>query len=1177
MNAIAGWLSGLGLEKYAGAFAEAEIDFATLPHLTEDDLKQLGLPIGPRRKILAGIAALDDAKGAEVAEPVAAPPSPRGEAERRQLTVLFADLVGSTAMAQAMDPEELRGVIRGFQDATAGAITRYEGHVAKFMGDGVLAYFGWPRAHEDDAERAVRAGLALLDAVLASPRSLAVRVGIATGVVVVGDVVGEGGAREEAAVGETLNLAARLQQLAEPGSIVIAPATEALLGQVFELESLGPRSLKGITGSIEAWRVVRALSVESRFEAARGLRPGRLVGRAQEVALALARWDQGKAGEGQVVLLRAEPGIGKSRLVAELRERLEPQTSASVRYQGSPHHANSAFYPIIQQLTRAARIEAGDAPDAKIDKLVELVARSRVEAAQAIPLLAGMLSIPAAAIAPTQMTPQQQKAETLSLLVELLAGLTKAGPVLMVVEDLHWIDPTTRELLDQTVARIETIPVLLLVTFRPEIASPWEGRGHVTLITLNRLSRRQVEAQIAEVAGGRELPADVVEQIVAKSDGVPLFIEELTKAVLESGLLREIGGRYELTGVLPHLAVPTSLQASLLARLDRLPAAREIAQIGAALGREFDFDLLAAVTPQGESQIADALRDLHRAELVFPRGAPPRTRWSFKHALIQDAAYETMLKASRSALHARIAQTIATRFPLLAEAEPETVARHYENGGDSAHAAVFWHDAGARALARHAGVEAVEHLARAIDLYPAATPDDIRLEVEVQMGEALTACGRLSDAVPALEKAVRKSRGAGNLVAFARSAIALCQSEVNSSRVQEATVVLLEEVLEKAASFDDGFRLRLLNMHSLVLTMIGQFERARAGVDAAIALARRLGDPIGLAQALEIRFLVPIGLIPEQIAEYRQSGQDLVAASSAAGHPLSEARVLTQQIFWSAQFGDIASLRRLRAALEALARRIGIVYQRAVTNQVLALEAILVGDLATAERCAGAALEVGQRENVASAPGIYGIQMFTIRREQNRLAEVAGLFKRFVDEAPEGAAWEPGFALLASDLGYEAPARRILSRFAGRSFALPFDAMRSATLSYFAEVAIRLKDRAAAGQIYQLLLHYQHMTITVGMSVVCYGAAGRFLGRLADLLDDQQTAATHFERALEMDARMEAWLWLAHTQAEYAAALRRWGRASDLARASELASAAMATAQRLGLTLLQRKLAAALQ
>ncbi len=1175
MTDVAQFLSRLGLDRYAEMFTAAEIDLETLPQLTGDDLKDLGLPIGPRRKILTAIASLS-------VEPAPRPTGPEEPtptaAERRQLTVVFVDLVGSTALAQGMDPEELRGVIRGFQDAAAGAITRYEGHVAKYMGDGVLAYFGWPRAHEDDAERAVRAGLGLLDALRISDRALAVRIGIATGVVVVGDVIGEGGAREEAAVGDTLNLAARLQQLAAPGTIAIAPSTRDLLGQAFDLESLGPQEFKGMAASIEAWRVAGERTVETRFEAARGQRLMPLVGRDQEIALALARWEQAKSSEGQVLLLRAEPGIGKSRLVAELRLRLETLTLVSLRYQASPHHTNSAFYPIIQELVRRARCDPSDSKAAKIAKLATMVERSRTDSKRAVPLLASLLSIPLTGeFAPAQMAPQELKTETLSLLVEMIAGLADSGPILMIVEDLHWIDPTTREFLDQVVARIETLPVLMLVTFRPEIASPWEGRGHVTLVTLARLGRRQVEAHIAGIAGDRQLPPEIVDQIAAKSDGVPLFVEELTKAVLDSTPRSGDAREHARGEAVPALAVPSSLHASLLARLDRIPSAREIAQIAAALGREFDFDLLAAVAPQGDSFVAAALHELHRAELVFPRGAPPRTRWSFKHALIQDAAYETLLKASRSALHARIAQTIVTRFPLLAEAEPETIARHYENGGDPARAAAFWHEAGARALARHAGVEAVEHLARAIDLYLAATPDEIRLEVEVQLGEALAAAGRLSEAVPALEKAVRKSRAAGNPIAFARSAIALCQSEVNSSRAQEATVALLEEALATAASFDDRLRLRLMNMRSLGLTMIGQFERARAGVDAAIALARRLGDPIGLAQALEIRFLVPIGLTPEQIAEYRQSGQDLVAATTAAGHPLSEARVLTQQIFWSAQFGDIASLRRLRAALDAMARRIRIEYQWAVTNQVLALEAILAGDLATAERCAGAALEVGQRENVASAPGIYGIQMFTIRREQGRLAEVAGLFKKFVDEAPEGAAWEPGFALLASDLGYEAPARRILSRFAGRRFALPFDAMRSATLSYFAEVAIRLKDREAAGQIYRLLLPYQHMTITVGMSVVCYGAAGRFLGRLADLLDDQQVAAAHFERALEMDARMEAWLWLAHTQAEHAAALRRWGRASDLVRAGELASAAMATAQRLGLTLLQRKLAAALQ
>lgn len=532
----------------------------------------------------------------------------------------------------------------------------------------------------------MRAGLAMNESLRGLDKgSLQLRIGIATGLVVVGEILGEGASREETAVGETLNLAARLQSEAIPGSILVAPSTRSLLAAVFDLEALDPRSLKGIAEKVTPYRVVGERSSDSRFESARGQRLNALVGRDQELALALARFELARAGEGQVVLLRAEPGIGKSRLVAELRARLEPQVAASLRYQCSPHYVNSALYPVIRRLGRAAGIADDDDADARAAKLAALAERSGIAAASAVPLLAALLSVaPTAAYPAPDMTPQGQKAATFALLVDLLAGLARDAPVLMVLEDLHWVDPTTRELFDLLVARIAELPVLLLVTFRPEIATPWDGRGHVTLLPLGRLGRRQVEALVVAVARGKALPADVVEQIAAKADGVPLFVEELTKAVLEGGLLREVADRYELTGPLPALAVPSSLQASLVARLDRLSAARDVAQTGAALGREFDFELLAAVSTQPERQLGDALAELERAELLFARGAPPHTSWIFKHALIQDAAYGTLLRSARVTLHARITD-----------------------------AAELWEQAGDRAADRSAITESLAHYDRA--------------------------------------------------------------------------------------------------------------------------------------------------------------------------------------------------------------------------------------------------------------------------------------------------------------------------------------------------------------------------------------------------------------------------------------------------------------------------------
>jgi class 3 adenylate cyclase len=847
MRQIAEWLEAIGLAKYQSVFADNEIDWSLLPKLTDLDLKELGLPLGPRKKLLEAIANLD-------VTPAAASVGKPREAERRQLTVVFCDLVGSTALSQGMDPEDLRAVIRSFQDAAAGAIVRFEGHVAKFMGDGVLAYFGYPRAHEDDAERAVRAGLALVEAVrgLKHGESIAldVRVGIATGLAVVGDVVGEGGAREEAAVGEMLNLAARLQQIAAPGAVVISPATKALLGQMFELESQGRQSLKGIAKPVKVWRVIGERIVETRFEAVRSQRLNRLVGRDQELGLAQARWEAAKAGEGQVVLLRAEAGLGKSRLVAELRQRLEAETVANLRYQCSPHHVNSALYPFIQQLTRAARLESDDPVGAKLEKLAALVGQSNMEPAVAVPLLAAMLSIPTDDAYPAlQLTPAQQKAATLTLLLDLLAGLAGRGPVLVVVEDLHWADPTMRELFDLVVGRVERLPVLVLITFRPEIATPWEGHGNVTLVTLSRLARRQIEELATEVAQGKTLPQEVLQQIAERTDGVPLFVEELTKSLLESGFLTASNSHWELAGPLPQMAVPSSLQASLASRLDRLAPVREVAQIGAALGREFDFDLLAAIAPFGENQLTEALTQLHEAELIFPRGTPPRTRWTFKHALIHDAAYDTLLKTSRVTLHAKIVEALKAKFSGLVEAEPETMARHFREAGSFAEAIEFLERASQRAMARSAHIDAVAHLKAALDLVAglggATEPLRIEMRLQAALASALISMrGYSSDETgKAFERAAELSDLIGDTSQFIPIFYGRCAVNLTRANHRGAMAIARDFVQRAEASGDPlaiSMSHRFMGFECL---LVGELDRAQAMLDSSITIFQAMHDP----------------------------------------------------------------------------------------------------------------------------------------------------------------------------------------------------------------------------------------------------------------------------------------------------------------------------------------------
>jgi class 3 adenylate cyclase len=596
MTKIGSWLRDLGLPQYAQRFAENGVDPSVLRDLTDEDLKELGVLLGHRRRILRAIA---EAQGGTPTTNDAAP-TPQDTAERRQLTVMFCDLVDSTALSTRLDPEDMRQVIRAYQEACVQVIPAYGGFLAKYMGDGILAYFGYPRAHEDDAERAVRAGLDMVAAVgrleTRAGVALKARVGIATGIVVVGDLVGEGVAQEQSVIGETPNLAARLQAMAEPGTVVVSGSTRRLLGDIFGLRDQGEHELKGLSQPVAAWTVECALVSESRFEAVRPARLTGFVGREEEINLLIERQHEAWQGKGQVVLVSGEPGIGKSRIAATFSERIADSAHTRLRYQCSPYHGNTALYPFIGQLERAASLKPNDTPELKLEKLEAVVALATSQMEMPVPLIAALLSIPTAGrYPPLALSPAQQHRQTLAALLDQLEGLARRNPVLLLFEDAHWADATSLELLDLAIERVRQLPVLALITFRQEFEPPWTGLHNVTTLTLGRLDQGHVRAMIEQVTAGRKLPAEVTEQIIGKTDGVPLFVEELTKTVLESGLLVEETGGYRLERPLPPLAIPATLQDSLMARLDRLAPVKETAQIGATIGREFSYALLSIV------------------------------------------------------------------------------------------------------------------------------------------------------------------------------------------------------------------------------------------------------------------------------------------------------------------------------------------------------------------------------------------------------------------------------------------------------------------------------------------------------------------------------------------------------------------------------------------------------
>ena len=745
MRSIAEWLASLGLGEYAERFVENAVDLSVIRDLTDQDLKELGVLLGHRRKILRATAGLRGAPPA--GPPASSQTTPRDNAERRQLTVMFCDLVGSTALSAQLDPEDMRKVIGAYYTCIAEVIDRHQGYIARHMGDGVLAYFGYPHAHEDDAEQAVRAGLMLIEAVShlhgEIDVALQLRIGIATGTVVVGDMIGDGTAQEQSVVGEAPNLAARLQTLAVPGTVVICANTRRLTGGHFHYSDLGPTALKGWAEPIPAWQVLGTSGVESRFAALHKASLTPLLGRDEEIELLSRRWRRAAMGEGRVVVLTGEPGIGKSHIALALEERIRGGPHITLRLFCSSHHTNSALFPFIGQLERAARFERGDSPADKLAKLEALLAPTGADTDR-VALLANLLSLPAddRHVLP-DLNPQKRKERTLAALLAQIESLAAQQPVLMIFEDAHWIDPTSLELLALAVERAPRLHLLLLITARPEFTPPWPGHAHVSTVPLTRLGKRDGAALIERVTGGKPLPEEVTSEILARTDGVPLFIEELTKTVLESGLLRERSSDYVLDRPLPPLAIPTTLNASLMARLDRLAPVRDVAQIGAVVGREFSYELLSAVAGLPREKLEEALSELVRSELVFCRGEVPEAVYAFKHVLVRDAAYSGLLKSRRAELHATIASAFERQFADVVEAQPETLAHHLTEAGLSGRAVGYWLQAGQKAAMRSANLEAVAHLQRGLEcmgLFPdSAAKDRLELDLQVAMGPCLIA------------------------------------------------------------------------------------------------------------------------------------------------------------------------------------------------------------------------------------------------------------------------------------------------------------------------------------------------------------------------------------------------------------------------------------------------------
>ena len=843
MQSISEWLHPLDLDQYIQVFADNDVDLELLPSLSEQDLEKLGVTsLGHRKKLLKAIAELANTKtttGAD-ATTAARAPTTTSEGERRQLTVLFCDMVGFTELANRLDPEVLQRIIRSYEDACAVCIARYDGYVFQRLGDGIVAFFGYPLAHEGEAERAIHAGLAIIESLskldVPAAGHLAVRIGVATGLVVVSSA-------EKGAVGETMNLASRLQGIAQPGSIVVSERVHRLASGSFDYEELGEQSLKGIAQPTLAYRIVGVSEAASRFDAATGEGLTPLVGREQELGLLLEHWALAQDGEGQVVLLSGEPGIGKSRILSALRERLARQGAQALRLQCSPYYVNSAFYPFIDHLERALKFGRNEPAGSKLDNLEALIVTHYGRPQSDVRFIASILSIPwEDRYGLIAMTPQKHKDETLRTLVDLTAAAARKQPSVMLFEDAHWADPTSLEVLDLLIDRVRTFPLLIVLTHRPEFHSRWSEHGHVTALNLSKLTRAQSSAMISRLTGAKALPGDLTQQILTKTDGVPLFVEEITKSILESGELKEAGDRYEYSGTTHSITIPATLRDSLMARLDRYMPVKELTQIGAAIGREFSYELLAAVAPRSRAELEDGLERLTASGLAFRRGTPPEAIYTFKHALVQDAAYESLLKSRRQELHSKIARVLEEQFPATIDTEPELLAHHYTAAGLTDAAIPLWLKAGQRALGAMALSSAIAHLEsglRLIEGLPASPQrDDWELQIRTTTSVAWEAlrgwpAPQITEVLlPALNLAKRSSQP----TLLARTLWGLWVNPLTQGRIAESLRWANELLSAAEASTDEGLTL-IAHMTAMVTHFwLGNLTTAKMHGDTILTL-----------------------------------------------------------------------------------------------------------------------------------------------------------------------------------------------------------------------------------------------------------------------------------------------------------------------------------------------------
>ncbi len=1169
-----GWLDALGLGQYAEIFVENDIDLEILPHLTNEDLREIGVTLGHRKRLLAGIGALAEAPQSTPAEPstpakaeAVSVKAPKTQAERRNITAVFIDLVGFTEKTNRIDPEEMRELLQRYQDTVAGEVSRYGGYVAKFLGDGMLVFFGWPTAYEDHAHRGVKAALDVIARVrqIQEPggRLLSSRIGVASGPVVVGDLVTENAREEGAATGRILNLAARLQAEAEENSVVISEENRALVENAFEVKALGSAELKGFEGAIGLVEVVRERRSQSRFQSIHGDAENSIVGRTNERGMLRQVWDKARAGHGETIVLVGEAGIGKSRLTEDfLRHDIDAEETDVVRLNASPYFSNSPLHPVVERISQ----DAGLLPDEDDDQCAERVRQALLPRGLAegktLPVFAALVA-PDARVAETvtKLPPQEQKDLTVQTLVEALKSRAARKPVLLVVEDTHWIDPSTLRIIERVISTCSDIPLMALITQRPDWSHDWSAFSRdVSTLQLRRLDRLGVAELVSQIVNG---PVDqaFVDEVMARTDGVPLYVEEVTRFLVDA----KDGQTSQ---------VPATLQGAMMARLDAVPAAaKSVALVASVFGREFEPALLAPVLQIHPDRIDEALEHLRRAGLVSESGQK-RGVYIFRHALIRDTAYQSMMSPVRRAHHAAAADALISMRATEIEREPELAASHLIEAQEYASAFDYLASATQKALARSASEEAVHHAENLSELSEKLGADAVEKQVDAKilLGRSYESIGRLPEALEILGAVADEARAKELTHHFVEAVYRFTDAALMSSFEIDRGYALCKDALSLVPEDDEAMQCRMLSQSARCGMHAGDFENSARFSREAVALAEKLNDLKAQFAVRMSRFFAP--MIARDATEVKNWREQLERMGETADQldDIERGRDRSISFYVAMEMGDRALAETSLLRLNEVGKVRNHLQLHWVETHGRAVLSILDGAFQQAESFAEEALKIGRMTHGAHVEGVYGAQLFTIRREQARLHEVAPVVKRLLEDNPDDAAWKPGFAVIAAELGYMDAAKRILAEIADTGFDLPLDAMYSTTLSYLADVCVLTQDHQFAERLFELLCPYRERTIMAGVTTVCNGAAARRLAGLSALLGDWPMTRDLYEMAVALDTEMEAKPWIAHSKADFSAALRRFGSAKDQKLVQTLEMEALAEASVSGMVALEARI-----